>query len=88
MRRRTVQPVRRASAYESIFDRFQAKQAQDEAKAPAPDGVAALVERVLGDPHPARRYSVGMWDQRMVLPLKRWLPHRWFERIVGAAMGV
>jgi NAD(P)-dependent dehydrogenase (short-subunit alcohol dehydrogenase family) len=88
LRRRTVQPVRHASAYQEIFDRFQAKQAQDEAKAPAPDAVAALVERVLRDPRPAMRYSVGMWDQRMVLPLKRCLPYSWFERILGAAMGV
>jgi NAD(P)-dependent dehydrogenase (short-subunit alcohol dehydrogenase family) len=88
VRRRTVQPVRHASAYQEIFDRFQAKQAKDEAKAPPPDAVAALVERVLRDPHPAMRYSAGMWDQRMVLPLKRWLPYRWFERVVGGAMGV
>jgi hypothetical protein len=47
-----------------------------------------LVERVLRDPHPEMRYAVGMWDQRMVLPLKRWLPYGWFERIIGGAMGV
>jgi NAD(P)-dependent dehydrogenase (short-subunit alcohol dehydrogenase family) len=88
VRRRTVQPVRHASAYQEIFDRFQAKQARDEAKAPPPYAVAALVERILSDPRPAMRYSAGMWDQRMVLPLKRWLPYRWFERIVGGAMGV
>jgi NAD(P)-dependent dehydrogenase (short-subunit alcohol dehydrogenase family) len=87
-RRRVMEPVRHASAYQAIFDRFQAKQAQDEAKAPSPDAVAALVERVLRDPRPAMRYTVGMWDQRMVLPLKRWLPYGWFERMVGAAMGV
>ena len=88
LHRRTAQPVRHASAYQEIFDRFQAKQAQDEAKAPPPDAVAALVERVLRDPHPAMRYTVGMWDQRMVAPLKRCLPFGWFERILGAAMGV
>jgi NAD(P)-dependent dehydrogenase (short-subunit alcohol dehydrogenase family) len=87
-RRRTVQPVRHASAYQAIFDRFQAKQAQGEAKAPPPDAVAVLVERILRDPRPAMRYSSGMWDQRMVLPLKRWLPYSWFERILGAALGV
>jgi NAD(P)-dependent dehydrogenase (short-subunit alcohol dehydrogenase family) len=87
-RRRTVQPVRHASAYQAIFDRFQAKQAQGEAKAPPPDAVAVLVERILRDPRPAMRYSAGMWDQRMVLPLKRWLPYSWFERILGAALGV
>jgi NAD(P)-dependent dehydrogenase (short-subunit alcohol dehydrogenase family) len=88
LHRRTMQPVRHASAYQDIFDRFQAKQARDEAKAPPADGVAALVERILRDPRPAMRYSAGMWDQRMVLPLKRWLPSSWFERIIGAAMGV
>jgi NAD(P)-dependent dehydrogenase (short-subunit alcohol dehydrogenase family) len=88
LRRRTVQPVRRASAYQETFDRFQVKQAQDEGKAPPPDAVAGLVERVLRDPRPAMRYTAGMFDQRMVVPLKRWLPHSWFERILGAAMGV
>ena len=88
LRRRTVQPIRHASAYEIFFDRFQAKQAQDEAKAPSPDAVAVLVERILLNPRPAMRYSAGMWDQRMVLPLKRWLPYAWFERILGAALGV
>jgi NAD(P)-dependent dehydrogenase (short-subunit alcohol dehydrogenase family) len=88
LRRRTVQPVRHASAYQEIFDRFQAKQAQDEANAPPPDAVAALVERILRDPRPAMRYTAGMWDQRMVAPLKRCLPYGWFERILSAAMGV
>ena len=88
LRRRTVLPVRHASAYEEVLARFMARQAKDEAKAPSPDAVARLVERVVCDPRPAMRYSVGMWDQRMVLPMKRWLPYRWFERMVGAAMGV
>ena len=88
LRRRTVKPAGHVSAYQEIFDRFQAKQAVDEAKAPPPDAVAALVERVLRDPRPAMRYSAGMWDQRIVLPVKRWLPYRWFEKMLGAAMGV
>jgi hypothetical protein len=29
-----------------------------------------------------------MFDQRIVAPLKRWLPGKLFERIAGAAMGV
>jgi len=86
--RRTAAPLRHASAYEQMFARFQAKQAQDEAKAPGPEPVAALVERVLNDPRPAMRYTIGMPDQRMVGPLKRWLPYAWFERMVGGAMGV
>ena len=56
--------------------------------------LAAMMARVLGDPRSAMRYSVGMWDRRLVLslkgwlPLKRWLPFAWFERIVGGAMGI
>ncbi len=87
-RRRTVYPPLHPSAYQEVFNRFQAKQAQDESKAPPPDAVAVLVERILRDPRPAMRYSVGMWDQRLVLPLKRWLPYSWFERILSAALGV
>jgi NAD(P)-dependent dehydrogenase (short-subunit alcohol dehydrogenase family) len=88
LHRHTVQPIRHASAYQETFDRFQAKQAQDEARAPLPDAVAVLVERILRDPRPAMRYSVGMWNQRMVLPLKRLLPYSWFGRILGVALGV
>ena len=88
LRRRTVGPAADGSAYRAVFDRFQAKQAQDEAKAPPADGVALLVERILRDPRPGMRYGVGMWDQRMVRPLKRMLPYGWFERMLGAALGV
>ena len=42
-RRRTAADSLRGSAYQDVFGRFQAKQAGDEAKAPAPDAVAALV---------------------------------------------
>lgn len=87
-RRRTLQAALGASAYREIFDRYQAKQTADEAKAPTPDAVAALVGRILKDPRPALRYSVGMWDQRMVLPLKRFLPQRLFERLLSTALGV
>jgi NAD(P)-dependent dehydrogenase (short-subunit alcohol dehydrogenase family) len=59
LRRRTAKPVGHASAYQEIFDRFQAKQAQDEAKAPPPDAVAALVERILRDPRPGHALQRG-----------------------------
>lgn len=87
-RRRTAEASLRDSPYEKIFQRFQAKQAGDEAKAPSPDLVAALVERVLRHPNPALRYSVGSLEQRIVLPLKRLVPHSLFERILRAAMEV
>jgi len=50
--------------------------------------VAQLVAKVLAMSSPAPRYTVGMPGQRIVAPLKRFLPGRWFERVVGMAMGV
>jgi NAD(P)-dependent dehydrogenase (short-subunit alcohol dehydrogenase family) len=86
--RRTAKAAEGESAYREVFERFKAQQAKDEAKAPAPDAVARLVERILRDPSPRMRYSVGMLGQRVVLPLRRFLPQRLFERILGAALGV
>jgi len=69
-------PSQAPGPYQELFGRYQARQAQDEAKAHS------------ARPRPAMRYSAGMWDQRIVAPLKRCLPYRWFERILSAAMGV
>jgi NAD(P)-dependent dehydrogenase (short-subunit alcohol dehydrogenase family) len=86
--RRTTKATTEPSPYSATFDRFKAQQAKDEAKAPSPERIAAVVERVLNDPSPRLRYSVGMPGQRVVLPLKRLLPYPWFEGIVSKAMGV
>jgi len=86
MKRRTAQAD--GSAYREAFERFKAQQAKDEATAPSPEPIARLVEKILRNPSPRLRYSVGMIGQRVVLPLKRFLPHRLFETIVGGAMGV
>jgi len=46
------------------------------------------VAGVLRDANPPLRHAVAMPSQRVVLPLKRLLPpYRWFETVVGAAMG-
>jgi NAD(P)-dependent dehydrogenase (short-subunit alcohol dehydrogenase family) len=87
-KRRIAAAAGGASAYRSVFERYKAKQAKDEAKARSPQPVARLVARILDDPAPKARYSVGMADQRMVLPLKRLLPGRLFERILRGALGV
>jgi hypothetical protein len=48
--------------------------------------VARLVARLLRKRSPKLRYHVGRWGQRIVAPLKRWLPQRWFERILTLAL--
>ena len=85
--RRTVAAAGRDSAYHSAFERAKVQQAKDEAKAPSPQRVARVVAGVLRDPNPPLRHAVAMPSQRAVLPLKRLLPYRWFEVVVGAAMG-
>ena len=87
-RRRTAHAAGAGSAYATAFERFSAQQAKDEATAPSPDAVAVLVEKILRDPSPALRYSVGSLGQRVVLPLKRFLPQRLFEGVLGLALGV
>jgi NAD(P)-dependent dehydrogenase (short-subunit alcohol dehydrogenase family) len=87
-RRRTVRAAETNEAYREAFARFKASQEKDEAKAPPPDGVAKLVAKVIADPSPAPRYSVGMAGQRIVVPLKRFLPGRVFDAVLRTALGV
>lgn len=87
-RRRIAAASAANPAYRDAFAQFKANQEKDEAKAPPPDGVAALVAAVLNDPAPRLRYTVGLAGQRIVAPLKRLLPGRLFEAIIGMAMGV
>lgn len=87
-RRRVVAAASAQSAYAEAFARLQKGQAKDEAGAPSADGVAELVLKILAAPNPRLRHSVGMAGQRIVVVLKRVLPYSWFERIVGAALGV
>ncbi len=87
-RRRTVAGASAQSAYAEAFGRLQKGQAKDEAGAPSADAVAELVVKILAAPNPRLRHSVGMAGQRIVVLIKRALPYSWFERIVGAALGV
>jgi NAD(P)-dependent dehydrogenase (short-subunit alcohol dehydrogenase family) len=87
-RRRTVQGAETNDAYREAFARCKQKQDQDEANAPSPEAVARLVARILADPHPRTRYSVGMFGQRIVVPLKRFLPQRLFEWAARQAFGM
>ncbi len=86
--RRTVAGASQASAYAKAFARFQVNQAKDEKSAMPPDEVAKVVLRILRSPSPRMRYSVANPGQRIVAPLKRFLPYAWFEALVASAMGV
>ena len=86
--RRTVRAAETNDTYREAFSRFHAQQAKDEAAAPKPEPIARLVEKILRDPNPRLRYSIGMLGQRIVVPLKRILPQRFFEWALRRAIGI
>lgn len=88
LRRTTVAEAASNVAYAEAFARSRAAQARDEAKAPKPDKVARLVARLLDTRDPKMRYTVGLRGQRIVAPLKRFLPSRLYERLLRGALGM
>jgi len=86
--RRTVGGAATNDAYRAAFEKFKTQQEKDEAGAPSPEPIAQLVERILRDPSPRLRYSVGMLGQRIVIPLKKLLPQRLFEFALSRALGL
>ena len=86
--RHTAEAAASNGAYQAAFARFRAQQEKDEAGAPTPEPIARLVERILADPSPRLRYSIGMLGQRIVVPLKRLLPQRLFEAALVRVLGL
>jgi NAD(P)-dependent dehydrogenase (short-subunit alcohol dehydrogenase family) len=86
--RRLTRETETNSAYRELFTRIKAAQDKEEANAPTPEPIAALVESILRSRSPATRYSVGMPGQRIVVPLKRLLPQRLFEWVLRKVMNL
>jgi NAD(P)-dependent dehydrogenase (short-subunit alcohol dehydrogenase family) len=76
------------SAYWPVLEKVRAAQERDEQHGPTPERISHLIERILRDPNPRLRYSVGMLSQRIVIPCKRFLPARFFEWMFCRVMGV
>lgn len=55
---------------------------QDEQNGVDPERVAEVVEQVLMAQSPPDRRSVGRWQERIALPARAILPHRWFRRMM------
>jgi NAD(P)-dependent dehydrogenase (short-subunit alcohol dehydrogenase family) len=86
--RRLTAESQSSPVYRDFLARIQKAQEADEAVAPRPIGVARIVERILGARRPKLRYGVGRLMQRIVIPLKRFLPQSWFEGILRLALGI
>jgi short-subunit dehydrogenase len=77
-----------SGVYREIFERTKEKQDKEEMNGATPEPIAKLVGRILNKKQPKTRYSVGRFDQRIVIPLKRLLPQGSFERLFRLFMGV
>ncbi len=87
-RRRLAAASATNDAYREAFAKSQAQQVHDETNAPTPEPIARLVERILNHPNPKLHYPVGMFGQRIVVPLKRYLPQRAFEYFACKVLGI
>jgi NAD(P)-dependent dehydrogenase (short-subunit alcohol dehydrogenase family) len=88
MARRRVAASSQSGIYRSNFERFMERRIREEALAPSPEAVAHLVERLLNDRNPSTRYAVGQLSQRLVIPLKQFLPQRIFDQLFRVSMGI
>jgi NAD(P)-dependent dehydrogenase (short-subunit alcohol dehydrogenase family) len=86
--KRRIAATAQTSVYRSAFDHFMRRRDKYESVAPTPEPVACLVERILTDPNPKMRYTVGMFGQRIIAPLKRVLPQRAFEWFLRRMIGL
>jgi NAD(P)-dependent dehydrogenase (short-subunit alcohol dehydrogenase family) len=85
---RRIVDAAQSSIYKEVFQRTKEKQDKEEMNGPTPEPIARLVGRILNKKQPKTRYSVGRFDQRIVIPLKRLLPQRGFEWLFSLFMGV
>jgi NAD(P)-dependent dehydrogenase (short-subunit alcohol dehydrogenase family) len=86
--RRMTRQSQSSDVYRDFFAQVKEAQDKDEAMAPKPDAVAQLVVAILRARSPKLRYGVGRLGQRIVIPLKRFLPQRWFEWLLRKALAL
>jgi NAD(P)-dependent dehydrogenase (short-subunit alcohol dehydrogenase family) len=86
--RRMTAQSQSSDVYRDFFAAIKTAQDRDEAMAPKPVAVAELVRRILRARRPKLRYGVGRLGQRIVIPLKRFLPQSWFEWLLGKALAL
>ncbi len=71
-----------SSPYYSEYKKVTDKIAHDEETGSDPAGVGKLIYKILQAKRPALRYTVGKFDQKLTVILKRILPTRIFESII------
>lgn len=83
-----AQAAQRDDSPYSIFKKASGRRVQRNIyRAAPPERVAETIYRAITHPNPKLRYPVGR-DARLVLPLRRFLPERLFERILKKQLGL
>jgi short-subunit dehydrogenase len=70
-------------AYRDRFHRAVERTAADEQNGPEPQAVARLLHRIVTNPRPRLRYTVGPLPERAAIWLKRLLPYSLVEKVMG-----
>ena len=84
---RRISAETRRGVYARAFDDFLQKREAFESRAATAEPVAALVEKILNDPHPKMRYVVAMPAQSVLPMLRRLLPQGIYEMCFRRLLG-
>ena len=74
-----------SSAYYSTFQKVLRIVESGERKAPTPEPIAILLNKIIHMNSPRLRYTAGTFSQRIAVPLKKILPSRLFESLVSGS---
>jgi NAD(P)-dependent dehydrogenase (short-subunit alcohol dehydrogenase family) len=86
--RRLTAESQTRTTYQEARAKYTQSQDREEAKSPAPEKIARLVYHILQQRRPKLRYPIGMFGQRMIVPLKRFLPQRVLEWLLCRVLGL
>ncbi len=86
--RRTATASHAMSAYRGTCEKALGRMAHDETHGPSPEIIAALIEQIIATPSPRLRYPTGLFAQRIGVGLKRFLPHKIYEKVLMRMYGL
>ncbi|HHV59116.1 MAG TPA: SDR family oxidoreductase [Clostridiaceae bacterium] len=70
------------SPYYKKFIKVSGKLEWEEANGSDPKGVGRLVAQIINRPRPALRYTIGKFEQKLSMIVKKFVPGRMFEKII------
>ena len=78
----TAENALKSPVYTENFNRALKVMEDGERNGPYPDKLALLIEKIINNPQPKLRYSVGMFMQTFAVLIKRLVPASSFERMI------